>query len=76
MNTKQKDKKYLGRDEAPRSLVVAKSKGVFVYDERGRKYIDFFMGWCVGNIGWNVEKVIEKLKKNKVIKFQYWWINE
>ncbi|OHA00435.1 MAG: aminotransferase [Candidatus Sungbacteria bacterium RIFCSPHIGHO2_02_FULL_47_11] len=63
MNTKQKDKKYLGRDEAPRSLVVAKSKGVFVYDERGRKYIDFFMGWCVGNIGWNVEKVIEKLKK-------------
>ena len=21
-------------------------------DARGRKYIDFVMGWCVGNFGW------------------------
>lgn len=63
MNTQQKDAKYLGRDGKPRPLIVAKSKDAYVYDERGKKYIDFFMGWCVGNIGWGVKEIINEIKK-------------
>lgn len=65
MNVFQKDKKYLGRDGAPRSLIVAKAKGSYVYDEKGRKYIDFFTGWAVGNLGWNVGEIIHKTRNFK-----------
>lgn len=63
MNTQQIDRKYLGREGRPRPLIVAKTDGSYVYDEKGKKYIDFFMGWCVGNIGWNVNEVNEEIKK-------------
>src|SRR4029078_10597560 len=33
-------------------IEVARSRDNYVYDTRGRKYIDFIMGWCVGNFGW------------------------
>jgi len=36
-----------------------------VTDSRGRKYIDFVMGWCVGNFGWRpaaIAKAIERFK--------------
>ena len=41
----------LAREDSP-ELRIAGSRGSFVYDTRGRKYIDFLMGWCVGNFGW------------------------
>ena len=31
---------------------VARARGSYIYDTRRRKYIDFTMGWCVGNFGW------------------------
>ena len=33
-------------------IEVARARGSYVYDTRRRKYIDFMMGWCVGNFGW------------------------
>lgn len=63
MNTLQKDKKYLGRDSDPRRLEVVQTKGSYVYDAQGHKYIDFFMGWCVGNVGWGVKEILQKVKK-------------
>ena len=33
-------------------IEVARARGNYLYDARGRKYIDFMMGWCVGNFGW------------------------
>jgi len=41
----------LARD-LPAELQVAATNGSIVTDARGRKYIDFVMGWCVGNFGW------------------------
>jgi acetylornithine/succinyldiaminopimelate/putrescine aminotransferase len=29
-----------------------RSRGSYLFDSRGRKYVDFLMGWCVGNFGW------------------------
>ncbi len=65
MNIKDKDKKYLGREGAARSFVVSKTDGIYVYDEMGRRYIDFFMGWCVGNIGWGNKEIIKKIREFK-----------
>ena len=43
--------RFLARDE-PGELEVARTEDSFVFDTKGRRYIDFMMGWCVGNLGW------------------------
>lgn len=53
MNLRQLDRKYLGRESEAQDLQVARTKGAFVYDARGKRYIDFLSGWCVGNFGWD-----------------------
>jgi 4-aminobutyrate aminotransferase-like enzyme len=49
--------------ELPAELEVTATKGSIVTDSHGRKYIDFGMGWCVGNFGWRpaaIAKAIER----------------
>jgi len=53
VSLRQLDRKYLGRESAAQDIEVARTKGAFVYDARGRRYIDFLSGWCVGNFGWD-----------------------
>ncbi|MEA2166491.1 MAG: acetylornithine/N-succinyldiaminopimelate aminotransferase [Thermoanaerobaculia bacterium] len=53
MNLRQLDRKYLGRESEAEDIQVARTKGAFVYDARGKRYIDFLSGWCVGNFGWD-----------------------
>jgi adenosylmethionine-8-amino-7-oxononanoate aminotransferase len=53
VSLRQLDRKYLGRESAAQNIEVARTKGAFVYDARGRRYIDFLSGWCVGNFGWD-----------------------
>jgi 4-aminobutyrate aminotransferase-like enzyme len=54
----------LARD-LPAELQVAATNGSILTDSPGRKYIDFVMGWCVGNFGWRPQattKAIERFK--------------
>jgi 4-aminobutyrate aminotransferase-like enzyme len=54
----------LARD-LPAELQVAATNGSILTDSRGRKYIDFVMGWCVANFGWRpapIAKAIESFK--------------
>jgi 4-aminobutyrate aminotransferase-like enzyme len=54
----------LARD-LPAELQVAATNGSILTDARGRRYIDFVMGWCVGNFGWRsaaIAKAIERFK--------------
>jgi 4-aminobutyrate aminotransferase-like enzyme len=54
----------LAREE-PAELQIAATDGSIVTDSCGRKYIDFVMGWCVGNFGWRpaaIAKAIERFK--------------
>jgi adenosylmethionine-8-amino-7-oxononanoate aminotransferase len=53
MNLRQLDRKYLGRESEAQDIQVTRTKGAFVYDARGKRYIDFLSGWCVGNFGWD-----------------------
>jgi hypothetical protein len=52
MNLRQRDKKHFGRQGEPEDVIVGNSADSYLTDTRGRKYIDFMMGWCVGNLGW------------------------
>ena len=45
-------KRFLVQSGGVADIEVARARGNYVYDARGRKYIDFIMGWCVGNFGW------------------------
>lgn len=43
-------------------LTVTKAEGSFLWDENGKKYIDFTSGWNVANLGWNHPEVNEALR--------------
>jgi 4-aminobutyrate aminotransferase-like enzyme len=47
----QSVRRYLVSDSEP-ELQITRSRGSYVFDNRGRRYIDFLTGWCVGNLGW------------------------
>jgi acetylornithine/succinyldiaminopimelate/putrescine aminotransferase len=63
MNLQQLDKKYFGRRSAPEHVVVGNSADSHLTDVRGRKYIDFMMGWCVGNLGWGNTEIRAAARK-------------
>lgn len=47
---------------------MSKAEGAYIWDEKGKKYIDFTSGWNVTNLGWNnpevAEAVTTQVKKN------------
>ena len=51
----------MGRDERA-ELEVAGTEGSFVFDAKGKRYIDFMMGWCVGNFGWGNAVLVKEAK--------------
>ena len=57
MNLKQKAEKYLSLDPDEEALEITRSKGTYIYNAKGKRYIDFVMGWCVGNFGWDNEAI-------------------
>jgi 4-aminobutyrate aminotransferase-like enzyme len=63
MNVKARDRRFLARDEPPDDLQVTRSDGNYVYDANAKKYIDFFMGWCVGNMGWGHRRVRKAVRR-------------
>jgi len=65
MNLRQLDRKYLGRESAAQDLEVARTKDAFVYDARGKRYIDFLSGWCVGNFGWDNSAITKSPRRRR-----------
>lgn len=55
------DARFLGRGDEPDELQVVSARGSRVEDAKGRSYIDFQMGWCVGNLGWNHPDIVARL---------------
>jgi len=60
----------LARD-LPAELQVTATTGSTVTDSRGRKYIDFVMGWCVGNFGWRPAAIAKALERFKGPDYVY-----
>jgi acetylornithine/succinyldiaminopimelate/putrescine aminotransferase len=60
----------LARD-LPAELQVATTNGSTLTDSRGRTYIDFVMGWCVGNFGWRPAAIAKALERFKGPDYVY-----
>jgi acetylornithine/succinyldiaminopimelate/putrescine aminotransferase len=54
---------YLARDTEADDLRVVRASGSTVVDARGRRYVDFFMGWCVGNLGYAQREIRARLAR-------------
>ena len=54
----------LARD-LPAELQVAATDGSTLTDSRGKKYIDFVMGWCVANFGWQPAAIVNAIDRFK-----------
>ncbi|MDB4888696.1 MAG: argD, partial [Gemmatimonadetes bacterium] len=55
---------HLG-EQGDGDLYVARAAGSYLFDTRGKRYVDFVMGWCVGNFGWGdaeLERRIERFR--------------
>lgn len=63
MSTISKDRRFLTRDSAIIPIEIKKSDGAYLYDTRGKKYLDFITGWCVGNVGWGNKQITKRLKQ-------------
>ena len=59
-----KDQRFLGRDRPAWPIEITGSTGSYLFSNK-KKYIDFLMGWNIGNIGWNNKTVINKIKTFK-----------
>ncbi len=64
MSQSTKERRFLGR-ETSAELQVRKASGNFLFDEKGKKYIDFVMGWGVGNLGWSNPNLTKRIRKFK-----------
>jgi acetylornithine/succinyldiaminopimelate/putrescine aminotransferase len=64
------EKKYLGRSETPEIRIV-RAEGSYVFDASGRKYIDFVMGWCVGNFGWANPDIVRAAQRYRGPDYVY-----
>lgn len=62
MKLKTAERKYFGKERETHDIDIARSSGSFIYDAAGNRYIDFFMGWCVGNMGWGNEDLKETIR--------------
>jgi len=61
---RKRGQRHLG-EQGDGDLYVARAAGSHLFDTRGRRYVDFVMGWCVGNFGWGdpeLERRIERFR--------------
>jgi acetylornithine/N-succinyldiaminopimelate aminotransferase len=63
MNLRRREQAFLAGASEVEDLQVRRTDGSFLYDGRGRKYVDFVMGWCVGNIGWGSRQIRSRLRR-------------
>jgi adenosylmethionine-8-amino-7-oxononanoate aminotransferase len=52
--------------EEPYDIQVVRTKDEFIYDQDGKRYIDFNAGWCVGNLGWKRKEIQSKINPAKI----------
>ncbi len=65
MKLLQLDRRFLGREGEAADVQVARTEGCYVYDARGRRYIDFLSGWCVGNFGWGNSEITKRPRRER-----------
>ena len=62
-NTKQLYDDYIIGCYTKTPLVITKGKGSYVWDDKGKKYLDLFPGWGVNGLGHCHPAVTKAIKK-------------
>ena len=57
------ENRYLARGYAKKAVVLAKGKGVFLWDINGKKYLDFTGNYGVCVVGYSRPEIIQAIKK-------------
>jgi acetylornithine/succinyldiaminopimelate/putrescine aminotransferase len=57
MRQLSKEEQFFISTEEPEDIEVARTEDEFIYDNHGKRYIDFNAGWCVGNLGWKRSEI-------------------
>lgn len=52
----------LGKEADAEGIAIVGSKNGYLIGPRGKRFIDFSSGWCVGNFGWNDRSIRAALK--------------
>ncbi|MDR1260015.1 MAG: aspartate aminotransferase family protein [Endomicrobium sp.] len=68
MNIKKIESEYIMQTYKRNDLVIKKSKDQFLWDENGKRYLDFFSGISVCNVG-HCNKLVVDAVKNQINNF-------
>jgi acetylornithine/N-succinyldiaminopimelate aminotransferase len=63
MDIKKITDQYLFNTYKRNPLTIARAKGSWVWDEKGKKYLDFFSGLAVSGIGHSLPAVVSAIQK-------------
>lgn len=58
----QTTKQYCANNYHPLDIILAKGKGIWVYDEKGQKYLDFLSGYSALNQGHGHKKIVKTIE--------------
>ncbi len=77
MDAKKLDKKYVMPTYGRFPLVLTKGKGSWVWDEKGKKYLDFVQGVVVNSLGHSRPEIANAISKQakKLIHVSNWYYN-
>ncbi|MCK4518536.1 MAG: acetylornithine transaminase [Candidatus Omnitrophica bacterium] len=62
-NVVEQYSKYVMATYTKTPLVIVKGKGKYVWDDKGKKYLDFFPGWAVSGLGHCHPRVVKGIKE-------------
>jgi acetylornithine/succinyldiaminopimelate/putrescine aminotransferase len=66
MKQQSREEKFFISTEEPEDIQVVRTTDEFIYDDNGKRYIDFNAGWCVGNLGWRRKEIQSKINPARI----------
>jgi acetylornithine/succinyldiaminopimelate/putrescine aminotransferase len=71
MQINHRESEHFAESEEVKPLKIKDAERSFLISERGKKYIDFSSGWCVGNLGWKHPQIEEAIRNFKGPNYIY-----
>jgi adenosylmethionine-8-amino-7-oxononanoate aminotransferase len=71
MTVQQEERNLLFTGDLAEDLRISRAEGSFIYDDDGNEFVDFVMGWCVGNLGWGHPDIRQAAQKSLDVDYIY-----
>src|SRR3954467_1498029 len=66
MKQRAREAQFFIPGEDPEDIQVTRTTGECIYDQHGKRFIDFNAGWCVGNLGWKRKEIWSGIDAAKI----------